>query len=191
MFPVRAEAESELFMNFTMEAILDYGWIEWLVICLLALFLLFAIITHQRLPLLGDKARRDREFWRAMPSNNFRYHGVLYSDETLRVKGAWFSVRRLVVLLKHEDDSKDRTVFRNEETLNTRSIDDTDQAISVWIKTARKNDIPAVYRAGKNLHLLTSHQMEEMESDPVEFARQFQAHIDRGKPLPDTISVSS
>jgi hypothetical protein len=178
-------------MNFTMEAILDYGWIEWLVICLLALFLLFAIITHQRLPLLGDKARRDREFWRAMPSNNFRYHGVLYSDETLRVKGAWFSVRRLVVLLKHEDDSKDRTVFRNEETLNTRSIDDTDQAISVWIKTARKNDIPAVYRAGKNLQLLTSHQMEEMESDPVEFARQFQAHIDRGKPLPDTISVSS
>ncbi len=145
-----------------MEAILDYGWIEWLVICLLVLLLLFVIITYQRLPLLGDKARRDREFWRAMPSNNFRYHGVLYSDETLRtstVRGPWYSVRRLVVLLKHEDDSKDRTVFRNEETLNTHSIDDTDQAISVWIKTARKNDIPTVYRTGKNLHLLTSHQI--------------------------------
>jgi hypothetical protein len=187
MFPVRAEAVSELFMNFTMEAILDYGWIEWLVICLLALFLLFAIITHQRLPLLGDKARRDREFWRAMPSNNFRYHGVLYSDESRGPsipEGPWCSVRRLVVLLKHEDDSKDRTVFRNEETLNTHSIDDTDQAISVWIKTARKNDIPAVYRAGKNLHILTPHQMEEMESDPIKFAKQFQAHIYRGNPLP-------
>ncbi len=190
LFGFAAEMASEPATDMFIQTLLNYNWIDWLVICLLALLLLFAVMAHQRLPLLGDKARRDREFWRAMPSNNFRYHGVLYSDETLRtstVRGPWYSVRRLVVLLKHEDDSKDRTVFRNEETPNTRSIDDTDQAISVWIKTARKKDIPAVYRAGKNLHLLTPHQMEEMESDPVEFARQFQAHIDRGKPLPDTI----
>jgi hypothetical protein len=194
MFPVRAEAESELFMNFIMETFQNYEWIDVLVICLLALLLLFCVIAYQRLPLLGATAHRDREFWRAMPSNNYRYHGVLYSDVTIRtssIRGPWYAVRRLVVLLKHEDASKDRTVFHNEETPNTHTIDDTNQAISTWIKTARKHDIPAVYRAGKGLHLLTSHQMEEMESDPVEFVGRFQAHIDRGKPLPDTISVSS
>ena len=95
MFPVRTEAESELFMNFTMEALLDYGWIDWLVICLLVLLLLFCVIAYQRLPLLGATAHRDREFWRAMPSNNFRYHGVLYSDETIRtsnIRGPSYAV---------------------------------------------------------------------------------------------------
>jgi hypothetical protein len=124
-------------MNSIMETLLNYNWIDWLVICLLALFLLLAVITYQRLPLLGATARRDREFWRAMPSNKFRYHGVLYSDETIRtsgVRGPSYTVRRLVVLLKHEDASKDRTVFRNEETPNTHTTDDTARAFSVWIK---------------------------------------------------------
>jgi hypothetical protein len=187
------EAESEPFMNSIMETLLNYNWIDWLVICLLALFLLLAVITYQRLPLLGATARRDREFWRAMPSNKFRYHGVLYSDETIRtsgVRGPSYTVRRLVVLLKHEDTSKDRTVFRNEETPNTHTTDDTARAFSVWIKTAREHNVPAVYRAGKDLHPLTPNQIEEMESDPVEFVTRLQAHIDRGKPLPDTKPVS-
>jgi hypothetical protein len=101
-----------------------------------------------------------------------------------------YAVRRLVVLLKHEDTSMDRTVFRNEETPNTHTTDDTARAFSVWIKTAREHDVPAVYRAGKGLHLLTPNQIEKMESDPVKFVTRFQAHIDRGKPLPDTKPVS-
>ena len=74
-----------------------------------------------------------------------------------------YAVRRLVVLLKHEDASKDRTVFRNEETPNTHTTDDTARAFSVWIKTAREHDVPAVYRAGKGLHLLTPNQIEKMD----------------------------
>ena len=82
-------------MNSIMETLLNYNWIDWLVICLLALLLLFAVIAHQRLPLLGAKAHRDRKFWRAMPSNNFRFHGVLYSDETIRtsnIRGPSYAV---------------------------------------------------------------------------------------------------
>lgn len=156
-----------------------------LTVLMLGLFLGYAVVGHASLPLLSDKWHREEAFWHSQPARN-GYKGILLSDEWLWTWVGWggyYFIRRLILVLKHEDDHGYDVVFRCEENPNVDSLDDTIHAFSLWIKTARDHDIPAVYRAGRDLYILTDAQMAELDADPVAFLTRFQARIRKRKPL--------
>lgn len=182
--------------------------VEILVIAVLAtaVFLVLAI-KYQRTPLLGEQARRDRAFFAALPRPQGWFVAALYSDETIGTWGrrygrAWapkpnagagffFGVRRLSVTLKHRQPGRDRQVFRAMENPNTHRVEDSITAFSRWIEAARQHDVPAVYRSGKQLHILSPKQMEEVERDPVAFLEKLQEHIRKGEAVPEYSYVPS
>jgi len=145
--------------------IFDYVGLFGLTAWLIALAAIVAGIAYPVIylihgPLLSDRQRRYDEFWRTMPASKAHgYQGALLWDEWLdTMSRPKFSIRRLILVLKHEDNARSEILFRSKENPNVDSLDDTIRAFSLWIKTARDHDIPAVYRAGWHLHALTDAQ---------------------------------
>lgn len=161
-------------------------WIEIAAGALLVVLLVFGVVTYNELPLLGDVARNDDRFWRSMTSTTQGVMGVVYNEKNI---GPWigsvsrFSVRRLIVTLKYATPKRDQILFRATENPNTESPEDTHRAFSIWIETAQKHQVPAVYRAGNELHVLSAQHIREMNADPITFLAKLRDHIQKGNPL--------
>lgn len=173
--------------HFFWRALEYYGWTGWggtLAAGILLVATAIGIGYYLRTPLLIDRHCREESFWLSQrASDKCGYRGVLFSDEIISAWVGWggfYFVRRLTVLLKHEDSSRDEILFRCEENPNRRDLDDTISAFSTWIDTARKYDVPAVYRAGKELYILSEKESMEIKADPVAFLAEFQKRATKG-----------
>lgn len=165
--------------------------VEILVVVVLAITVFIIIaIKYQRTPLLGEQARKDRAFFAALPPTDGWFIAVLYSEEIIISRYLNHS-RRLSVTLIHRRPGKHRSVFRAKEDPNVHRVGDTITAFARWIEAARQHDVPAVYRSGENLHILTAKQIEEVERDPVAFLERFQEHIRKGEAVPEYSYVPS
>ncbi len=178
------------FLNFErvdLESVLnDRSWGAVIAAALVLGLVIAAYVTYRRSPTYANTARIQEDFWRSLPSDNRGFKGVLYADEIL---GAHFGAgpyiaQRIRVELRHDIPSKSRVLFRNEEQPNALAPDAVCEAMTLWVKTAKERDLPAVYTTRHGIHTLAQGHIADMDKDPEGFMKKFQSCIQRRKPLP-------
>ena len=134
---------------------------------------------------LRVEVTQDRDaFWEQMPSNTDGYKGVLFDDELLGAR--WFGMgpyfaQRIRVELKNDDPSKSEELFHNKEQPNTVKPKLSEEALALWIRTAKARKLPAIYTTQSRIFVLPAGYYAEAEADPRKKTRSLAAANTRAR----------
>ncbi|MEM8743620.1 MAG: hypothetical protein AAGF14_03185 [Pseudomonadota bacterium] len=171
----------------------DGGWGYVAVVAIVLFILVGGFLLRRVLPSASEVAEAYDAFWEKMPADGDGYKGVLFDDELLGAR--WFGMgpffaQRIRVVLRNEDPAKSEELFHNKEQPNTVKPKLSQEALVLWIRTARARNLPAVYTTQSRIFVLPSGYYAEAESDPKAFLKKLKPYAFKGKPLPDTQAAS-
>lgn len=151
---------------------------------LLAL-LIAGFLTYRRLPTFAETKGQREAFWRGLPADAYGRKGVLLTDEMLggHLGVARVFARRLVVTVRHEDPAQSTVLFRGDENPNLFAARRQDDAVKLWIDTATREGLPAVYATPKGIHMLSRDQIKAMRDDPDSFMKKLHGALMMHRPL--------
>ena len=166
----------------------DGGWGPLVAVGIVIFILVGGLLLRRALPSISEVTQDRDAFWEKMPSNTDGYKGVLFDDELLGAR--WFGMgpyfaQRIRVELKNDDPSKSEELFHNKEQPNTVKPKLSEEALALWIRTAKARKLPAIYTTQSRIFVLPTRYYAEAEADPKAFLKKLKPYAFKGKPLPE------
>ena len=164
------------------------GWGPLAVVGIVIFILVGGVLLRRALPSDSEVAQDRGAFWEEMPADADGYKGVLFDDELLGAK--WFGMgpyfaQRVRVELVNEDPSRSEELFHNKEQPNMVKPKLSQDALALWISTAKARNLPAVYTTQSRIFVLPVGYYAQAQADPKAFLKKLKPYAFKGKPLPE------